>query len=337
MTVGAPEFTHALAGHCASGSLRDVLAHRGLDFGAGPLSEGMCFGLGSGLGFLYADVPAETPAIYVVGRTEALEEAFAENLGIDLDVRETDDRARAAAWLDDELQRGRPPIVWSDIAELEYLRVRMSNTRHAIVIAGVDREAGVAWIADNDREELQPCSLASLARARDSRGFPGRNRNRTFVFDWPTSLSDPAGAARAAITGAVANMRNGGTRLGGLDAPAGLQGVEAFTHAYRRWPDDHGDALPGVLAALSIFIVKAGTGGALFRSLWAEFLHDMASLLDDPGLRAAAVQADGLAAGWRELAAVARAADHAAGIPIADRLLDEERAQVELLETWLER
>lgn len=337
MTASAPSFTHEMAGHCASGSLRDVLAYRGLDFGAGPLSEGMCFGLGSGLGFLYADVPEIAPPIYLVGRTESLEEAFALNLGIDLDVRESDDRALAAGWLESELADGRPPIVWSDIAELEYLRVRMSNTRHAIVVVGIDPEAGVAWIADNDREELQACSLESLERARDSRGFPGRNRNRTFVFDWPAELPAPADAARAAIAGAVANMRDGGARLGGIDAPAGLDGVEAFDRAYRCWPERHGDDLPAVLGALSVFVVKAGTGGALFRSLWAEFLHDMSMLLRDEVLRGLGVQTDTLAGRWQALATAARAGEHQLGIGIVDQIVREERALVEGLELWLQR
>lgn len=36
-----PTSWHTRAGHCASGSLRDVMVHHGLDYGSGPLSEGM--------------------------------------------------------------------------------------------------------------------------------------------------------------------------------------------------------------------------------------------------------------------------------------------------------
>ena len=331
----ATRFEHGRAGHCASGSLRDVLAFHGLDFGHGPLSEGMCFGLGSGLGFLYAAVPAVTPPIYVVGRTEALEEDFARNLGVPLAIRETDDPDTGLSWVRDELARGRPPIVWSDIAELEYLRVRMSNTRHAVVVVDIDDEAGVALLADNDRDGLQPCSLRSLARARASNGFPSVNRHRTFVYDWPVRLGAPTDAIVRAVDGSVANMRDGGARLGGLDAPAGLTGIAQFAADYAAWPETFGDALTETLATLSIFIVKAGTGGALFRSLYAEFLTDAADLLDDRRLAIAAGAAEDLAEAWRELARRARVGDHEAGLPALETIVAGEHRLVSALEQWL--
>jgi len=87
-------FPHQRAGHCGSGALRDLLEHRGLDFGRGPLSEGAVFGLGGGVGFLYMeDIPAAGTPIYLVGRTADLEREIAPHLGIDLDVRATDDPA----------------------------------------------------------------------------------------------------------------------------------------------------------------------------------------------------------------------------------------------------
>ncbi|WP_249010585.1 BtrH N-terminal domain-containing protein [Conexibacter sp. DBS9H8] len=333
--VGPADFAHARAGHCASGSLRDVLAFCGLDYGAGPLSEGMCFGLGSGLGFLYADVPGVRPPVYVVGRTEALEESFAANLGVGLEIEETDDPARGLARVVDELAAGRPPIVWADIAELEYLRVRMSNTRHAIVVVGVDPGEGVAWLADNDRDGLQPCSLASLARARDSQGFPGPNRHRTFLYRWPDRLGDPAVAVARAVNGAITNMRDGGSRLGGIDAPGGLAGVAAFAAAYRDWPARFGEHCGELLGALSIFIVKAGTGGAMFRSLYAEFLADAAALLDDRRLEETAEVAAALAGDWRALAATARAGEHGAGLAPLAAIVAGEHRLVEALEGWI--
>lgn len=333
----ARRFTHVRAGHCASGSLRDVLAFHGLDYGRGPLSEGMCFGLGSGLGFMYAPVPQVTPPIYVVGRTEALEESFALNLDVPLSIRDTDGAATGLRWVREELERGRPPIVWTDIAELEYLRVRMSNTRHAIVVVEVDEEAGVALVADNDRDGLQPCSLESLARARSSRGFPGPNLHRTFVYDWPDRLADPAAAITRSVRGSIANMRDGGARLGGMEAPAGLEGVNRFAEDYARWPQVFGEDLPAILSALSIFIVKAGTGGALFRSLYAEFLSDSATLLDDAALADTARTADGLAEGWRSLAAAARSGDHETGAEVLAGVVAAEHRLVEELERWIAR
>jgi len=47
------ELPHRRAGHCGSGALRDLLEFHRLSWSDRPLSEGMVFGLGAGLGFAY--------------------------------------------------------------------------------------------------------------------------------------------------------------------------------------------------------------------------------------------------------------------------------------------
>lgn len=325
-------FPHRKAGHCGSGALRDLLELHGLDFGAGPLSEGTVFGLAGGLGFFFLEIPAMRPPLYLVGRTADLERDFATHLGIGLELRQTDDAEEGLHWVRDELTAGRPPMVWADIAELEYLRVRMSNTRHGIVVVDLDEDEGVAWIADNDREELQRCSLASLAAARNSGGFPGPNRHKTFLYDWPEQLGDPRPAVDAALARAVANMReHDGSGHGPAEA-YGLRGVDAFAAAYSGWPDRFGDDLGAALRGLRVFIVKAGTGGAMFRSLQATFLRDMAALLGAAELREAAGVFDELTAAWLDLAEAAAAGDHTAGLGPVARVAELEHAGVAALD-----
>jgi hypothetical protein len=330
-----PTFPHRLAGHCGSGALRDLLEFHGLDFGAGTLSEGMVFGLAGGLGFLYLEVPGFSSPVYLVGRTADMERDFAEHLGIGLDVRRGEDPAEAWRWVREEIDAGRPPMVWADIAELEYLRVRMTNTRHDIVIVDYDEAEQVAWVADNDREELQRCSYASLAAARSSKGFPGPNEHTTFVYAWPGSLPDPRRAAAAAIRRSVANMLDGGTALGGMPGATGLTGVEQFATAYPAWPDTLADDLAPALRTLGVLILKAGTGGAMFRSLHATFLHDMAAMLDDAMLLDAARTYDEAADAWAALGASAKADDHRGGLEAAAALPDLERAGVASMQAWL--
>src|SRR5919206_4468706 len=150
------------------------------------------------------------PPLYLVGRTGGLERSICEHLQIDLDLRRTDDAGEAWAWLRDELDAGRPTMVNADIQELDYLRVKLSNTMHDIVVTGYDEDEGVALIADNDREEIQRCSLESLARARASQGFPGPSRHATWVMRFPERLPEPRVAVDAALRQAVTKMRVGG-------------------------------------------------------------------------------------------------------------------------------
>lgn len=226
-------------------------------------------------------------------------------------------------------------MLWADIAELEYLRVKMSNTRHDIVVVGYDEAAGVAWVADNDRADLQRCSLASLARARASSGFPGPNHHRVFLYEWPAQLRAPAEAVRLALGRAVANMRGERPEVFGLEAPGGLDGVERFAARYPAWPEVLGPALEEALGALRVLIVKAGTGGAPFRSLHAEFLHDMGELLDDRRLSEIAATYDELAGLWVELASAAGDRRQEDGVPIVEAIARLERAGVEATERWL--
>lgn len=332
-----PEFPHRRAGHCGSGALRDLLELHRLDYGAGRLSEGAAFGLAGGLGFLYFEMPDHEPPIYLVGRTADLERDVADHLGLGLTVRETEDPEEGWRLVREQVDAGRPPMVWADIGYLDYLRVRMHNTRHDIVVVGYDEGENVAWIADNDRDELQPCALESLARARNSDAFPGPNLHTTFIYEWPERLRRPEDATRAAIERAVSNMCGGGDALAGLAGASGLEGVRRFAAAYPAWPETVGEMLPTALRALRVFIAKAGTGGAMFRSLHAEFLLDMAQLLDDADLRAIAGVYDVLASHWRSLALNAARDDHAGGLVAVKQIDALEHLGTSLMEKWLEK
>jgi hypothetical protein len=331
------DFVHRPAGHCGSGALRDVLEYRGLDYGRGPLSEGAVFGLGGGLGAFYIEVPGMVPPVYLVGRTGEMERDIASILEAGLDVRSTDDAAEGWAWVAREVEAGRPPMVWADIAKLDYLRVKLSNTRHDILVVGYDEDEGVAFIADNDRDELQRCALDSLAAARNSDGFPGPNRHTTYFYDWPDALPAPEVAVQRALDRAVLNMRGDPATVGRIPGPTGLEAIEAFAAGYPRWPETFGDGLSDALRGLSVFIVKAGTGGAMFRSLHQTFLADFAALLGSARLaEAAAVYAE-LSEAWVALAARAREGDYDGGLPLVERIRELEHAGVGAMEAaWAE-
>jgi Butirosin biosynthesis protein H, N-terminal/Domain of unknown function (DUF4872) len=326
------DFPHRRAGHCGSGALRDLLEFHHLSWGDEPLSEGMVFGLGAGLGFAYMALPEMEPPIYLVGRTAGLERDICEHLEIGLDLRQTDDPDEGWAVLREALHAGRPTMIWADIQHLEYLRVKLQMTMHDVVVTGYDEAGGVAFIADNDRDEIQRCSLPALARARNSHAFPGPNRHATWLMDFPDALPDARAAVAGALRGAIANMRGGGVGLTTGAEGMGLAGVTAFAQAYPEWPERFEDRLDAAMRGLRVFIVKAGTGGALFRGLHAGFGHDAGSLLDDPALKDVGALYDELAAEW---VALANPDDHAAGLPHVERIASLEADGVEAMERAL--
>jgi hypothetical protein len=328
-------YPHQRAGHCGSGALRDLLEHHGLSYDSEPLSEGFAFGLGGGVGFYFFELPEMEPPIYLVGRTGELESDFCRHLGIPLDRRETDDPDEGWTLLKDRLDAGEPTMIWADIGHLEYLRVKMHNTRHDIVAVAYDDDAQVVYVADNDRDDIQACSFESLAAARGSNAFPGPNRHATWVMDWPEELPPLEPAVRAAVKRTIANMRGGDDSLWAVPGATGLDGVNAFGAAYPRWPETFGDKLDLALRGLRTFIVKAGTGGAMFRSLQADFLADAARLLEDEALADAGETYARLAADWVELATTTREHGHAPGLPLVDRVVAGEHDGIAALERWL--
>jgi hypothetical protein len=122
-----------------------------------------------------------------------------------------------------------------------------------------------------------------------------------------------------------------------MSGATGLDGIEAFERAYVRWPRAFGESLPEVLKALAVFIVKAGTGGAMFRSLHAGFLHDTAELLGDGGLERMARLYDELAAAWFSLADCAAAGNHQGGLEPIAALMRLEREGALAMQGWLDQ
>ncbi|RAY15453.1 PRTRC system protein E [Actinomadura craniellae] len=301
----------------------------------GPPDEGLVFGLGGDLAFTYVRTGANP---FFVGRGPDLELRFCDRLGIATRRDQTDDPAEGWRWVTGQLDAGRPVMVWADIADLPYLRVRLSNARHDIVVIGYDDEA--AWVVDNDRADVQRVPLAALAKARDSHGFGGPNRHATYPMGFPAALPDLLPAARDAAAAGVAGLR-GDQTTGALPPPpgetllgTGLSGVEVFAADVAAWPDalDPGE-LAAARAALPVFIEKAGTGGGMFRRLQADFCRDVARLTGDRPFAAAADAYAACAAAWSALAALARdpGTDHAALTRTAFALPALERAAVESL------
>lgn len=312
-------YPHQLGGHCGSGALRDLLHWAGLGWdslpGDGVPSEGLVFGLGGGLSFMYTRYPGLTPPIYLVGRNGDMELDFCRRLGIETRRQQTEDPDEAWCWVKDEIDAGHPVMVWCDIAELPYLRVRLSNTRHDVVVIGYDDDRNSVFIVDNDREEVQDVPMDAFRRAHGSHGFPGPNRFATYPMRFPTRLPDLLACAREAAASAA-------RVLGGEDAllfdvstlpedslvASGVEGVKTFADDVASWSHRlDPDELTAAVRSLPVFVEKAGTGGGFFRRLEASFCRDVAQATGDTAFAAAADACQRSAEAWSALGDMARA------------------------------
>ena len=240
-----------------------------------------------------------------------------------------------------ELAAGHPTLVRADLAELDYRDGERHDTRHAIVVTSADPNAGVAWVVDGSFPEPQRCSLPALAAARTSQGWPEPAHHALLALGKRHSrLADPRRAVAAALGRVVETMR----RPAPPDHPyvrAGLAAADALAAAWPGLPDAAGSRLGVTLDALRFRIRDGGTGGAMYRSLQARFLHDAAALLGSAELGHAALVCDDLADAWRALAGTIDGDDaafaHRVGGPWVQRICSLEHQHVEALEAHLER
>ncbi|NYI11581.1 hypothetical protein BKA05_003096 [Nocardioides marinus] len=294
--------------------MRDLLEWAGLGWD-GPPGEGLVFALSGSLDLSYVRDATLMPPVYLVGRGSDLETDLPERLGASVSVLASDDPTEGWNWVRDAVDAGRPALVWADIAELPYLRVRLQMSRHDIVVIGYDDEQELVHVVDNDRDEVQLVSYAALARARSSQGFPVPTRHTYYDIDWPERLPELSSAAAQAFAQAAASMTSadGPSIVSGRDSTAvgatGLAAVDLFAADIASWPEVFpDDVLDLILHGLSAFVEKAGTGGGLFRRLLSSGAADIARMTGDTRAGDVAVAAHDCAEGWSLVASLAREA-----------------------------
>jgi hypothetical protein len=306
-----PGFTHRPGVHCGSTALADVLRLRGID-----LSEAMAFGLGAGLGFYYLVSPALSPTHLFQGRQAHLERTACEVLGAPYRDREEDDAGRAWDAVRGALERGITPILSTDLSELPYWRTKTRFGGHRVVLAGYDAQRGVAIVADGDRPGLDEVPLEALERARSSIAPPFGIAGRPWLeIDAPARPPRLADAIRDALRRQAREM------LLDPDGAAGISALERFAADLPEWPGRAaGEADRAWCFRYAHQVIELrGTGGGLFRALYASFLREAEGIV--PGLSPLGLSARmrALAEAWARLAGALRelAAVPGAGVPPA--------------------
>jgi hypothetical protein len=120
-------------------------------------------------------------------------------------------------------------------------------------------------------------TLASLELARDERG-PMTARNLSYAIVGPPAKPDLGDAIRAAIPS------NAQAFLNPPIANLGHRGIGTAARKVTRWLDRSSDPHRD-LSRAAMLIERGGTGGALFRAMYRDFLAECATVVDDENLR----------------------------------------------------
>src|SRR5438445_13618552 len=253
-----PSYPHRKAVHCGSGTLAAALAHSGV-----ALSEAMVFGLGAGLGFaLHEGEPPQQASRFFVGRSPSFEQDLCDSLGAEL-VNESYDKP-AAAWARccEIIAQSKPALVYTDLFELPYMGARNHWYGHLVAVIG--HEGDDAIVSDNERPGPTRVPIAALLRAL---GGPA-----PVPVDGISVLSlgeiDPTAPKRtreAVLLQAVRLTEEAAPRTG---VPA-LRALAEELPSWKELPD--ADRCFRLAAQI---IEDRGTGGGLFRRLYARFLEE---------------------------------------------------------------
>ncbi|WP_219844639.1 MULTISPECIES: BtrH N-terminal domain-containing protein [Microbacterium] len=255
--------------HCETTALGVLLERAGLS-----LSEAMLFGLGSGLSFIYWD-SARQELPFLGGRVKPFEltQNLTSRLGIELRVEETTSPRKAWDRLRAQIDQGKPVGLQLDSHDLEYFGSRVHFAGHVVAMYGYDHDR--AYLVDTAQQGGEvSTSLESLARARAARG-PMSARHRAFVVDVPTAAARPeriresivpaiTACAEEFLAPPIANLGNRGILTTATRVPTWLDRV-----------DDPARDLP----VIAMLMERAGTGGALFRNMYRDFLAESAELV----------------------------------------------------------
>ncbi|SEH01067.1 Butirosin biosynthesis protein H, N-terminal [Nonomuraea solani] len=258
--------------HCETTALGVLLRHQGLD-----LSEPMLFGLGSGLSFIYWD-GKNMGFPFLGGRVKPFEltRNLATRLELDLVVEETTSPRRAWDNVAAPIDAGQPVGLQLDSYHLDYFGTKVHFGGHVVAMYGYDDHN--AYLVDTDQQGgAVSTSLASLAQARAARG-PMTARHRSFTLTVPGKAPSVQSRIVPAITACAAAFLNPPI------ANLGHRGIEKAGKLVRTWLQrtDHPQR---DLPQAALLMEKAGTGGALFRNLYRDFLAECAELLDSGHLR----------------------------------------------------
>jgi hypothetical protein len=295
-------FDHFTTHHCITGSLRHIYAFNGY-----PISEEMLLGLGTGVGFIYWHMKGALP--FLGGRAnierpgvEGLEKTVGRRTGVVVQSYRTGSAKRAEQRLLELLHATQPVMLILDMGYLPYFHFDGEEFHfgyHAVVACGYDPTSKEVLLADRD-QPLHTVPMAALRQARSSTYKPFPPQHGWYEFEFGDKRPIDPVEIRQAIQEAAQGM---------LEPPITNLGIKGVRKAARRIPDwpsvlDEKALRDACINTAIMIDARGGTGGGLFRYMYARFLQEAAEHtgLGDLGTASGGMQAAG--DGWQEVAAL---------------------------------
>ena len=256
--------------HCETTATGTLLKHIGIE-----LSEPMLFGIGEGLGFIYWKMKTmEYPFLGGRIKTDLLTQNIAHHLQLELIVKETSSKQKAWDGVKQLIDDGQPVGLKLDCYHLQYFSRPFHFAGHYATIYGYDDT--YAYLVDTQQQGcLVKTSLESLAMARAEKG-PMASKNLYYILQ----KTQQSYNLNKIILTAISN--NAKTYLNPPITNIGYKGIFKAAKAIFEWFHSSKN-IEQEFRHTARLMEKGGTGGALFRNLYRDFLKESYELL---GLKA---------------------------------------------------
>lgn len=252
--------------HCETTATGTLLNQSGIQ-----LSEPMLFGLGEGLGFIFWNMKVmDFPFIGGRIKPDALTQNIARNLNLKLEVEETVSAKKAWENIKINIDKNIPVGLKLDCYHLDYFTNKIHFAGHYVAMYGYDHE--FAYLVDTKQQGSKvKTSLKSLELARKEKG-PMSSKNLSYVIH---SMNETYDLTKSIV---VAIKNNAKDYLNPPIKNIGYKGVLKASEEIKQWFKNSKNIERDFITT-AMLMEKAGTGGALFRNLYRDFLKESYDLL----------------------------------------------------------
>jgi len=274
--------------HCETTATGSLLYQLGIE-----LSEPMLFGIGEGLGYLFWKMRTmDFPFIGGRVKTDLLTEKICRNLNLKLEVKETTSLKKAWSNVEQELHKGNAVGLKLDCYHLEYFSGRFHFAGHYAALYGYDNS--YAYLVDTDQQGGKvKTTRENLSLARNEKG-PMSSRNLSFTIAKEERMPDLSTVIKNAI------LNNTYAYLNPPIKNLTYKGIHKTASEIKKWFKSSQN-IKHEFQLSAVLMERAGTGGALFRNLYRDFLKESSTYLNEPGLVEAHREFIDIAEQWTEI------------------------------------
>jgi len=270
------------------------------------VSEEMLLGLGAGVGFVYWHQKGQPP--FLGGRAntgrpgeEGLERLAGRRTGVVVTPHTTASARKGETELVADLSAGVPAMLQVDMGLLPYFDFPADYHfgGHVIAVVGYDPAARTVLVCDRDTR-VHPVSLETLSAARGSPFQPFPPRNGSWRFDFTGQRVPRPGEVREAIGEAATGMTR--PPISNL----GVRGIRKAASLIGKWPSamDTENLTAACFNGYITIDATGGTGGGMFRYMYARFLRDAAEITGEPRYAEIGSRLHTAGDRWQEVAAL---------------------------------